>query len=63
MDAACAIYPAFLAAESTGTVAVMNSFGYMEDYYKGPLGEGAGLMLPSVKTSPGFCFFVPYCIS
>jgi ABC-type nitrate/sulfonate/bicarbonate transport system substrate-binding protein len=52
MDAACAIYPAFLAAESTGTVAVMNSFGYTEDYYKGPLGEGAGLMLPSVKTSP-----------
>jgi ABC-type nitrate/sulfonate/bicarbonate transport system substrate-binding protein len=52
MDAACAIYPAFLAAESTGTVAVMNSFGYTEPYYKGPLGEGAGLMLPSVKTSP-----------
>jgi hypothetical protein len=28
MDASCAIYPAFLAAKPTGTVAVMNSFGY-----------------------------------
>lgn len=52
MDAAIAIYPAFLAAESTGTVAVMNSFGYTEDYYKGPLGKGGGILLPSVKNSP-----------
>ena len=52
MDASVAIYPAFLAAESTGTVAVMNSFGYTEDYYEGPLGKGAGLLLPSVKKSP-----------
>lgn len=51
MDAAIAIYPAFLAAESTGTVAIMNSFGYTEPYYKGPLGEGAGILLPSVKKS------------
>ncbi len=54
MDASIAIYPAFLAAESTGTVAIMNSFGYTEDYYKGPLGEGSGIMLPSVKKSPFF---------
>ncbi|MBV8914353.1 MAG: ABC transporter substrate-binding protein, partial [Acetobacteraceae bacterium] len=52
MDAAIAIYPAFLAAESTGTVAIMNSFGYTEPYYKGPLGEGGGILLPSVKKSP-----------
>lgn len=52
MDASVAIYPAFLAAESTGTVAIMNSFGYTEDYYDGPLGKGAGHMLPSVKQSP-----------
>ena len=52
MDASCAIYPAYLAAESTGTVAVMNSFGYTEDYYQGPLGTGAGILLPSVKKSP-----------
>lgn len=52
MDASVAIYPAFLAAESTGSVAIMNSFGYTEDYYDGPLGKGAGHMLPSVKKSP-----------
>ena len=52
IDASCAIYPAFLAAESTGTVAVMNSFGYTEDYYEGPLGKGGGILLPSVKKSP-----------
>ena len=50
-DATCAIYPAYLAAESTGTVAVMNSFGYTESYYEGPLGKGAGILLPSVKKS------------
>lgn len=54
MDASIAIYPAFLAAESTGTVGIMNSFGYTQDYYKGPLGEGAGHLLPSVKNSPFF---------
>lgn len=52
MDASIAIYPAFLAAESTGTVGIMNSFGYTESYYKGPLGEGAGITLPSIKKSP-----------
>ncbi|MBV9748782.1 MAG: ABC transporter substrate-binding protein [Acetobacteraceae bacterium] len=54
LDAAIAIYPAFLAAQSTGTVGIMNSFGYTEDYYKGPLGEGGGILLPSVKKSPFF---------
>jgi hypothetical protein len=29
----------------------MNSFGYTEDYYQGPLGKGAGILLPSVKKS------------
>jgi ABC-type nitrate/sulfonate/bicarbonate transport system substrate-binding protein len=51
-DAASAVYPAYLAAESTGTVGVMNSFGYTESYYEGPLGKGAGILLPSVKDSP-----------
>ena len=51
MDASCCIYPAFLAAESTGTVAIMNSFGYTEDYYEGPLGKGGGILIPSVKKS------------
>lgn len=51
MDAACCIYPAFLAAQATGTVGIMNSFGYTEDHYEGPLGKGAGILIPSVKTS------------
>lgn len=49
MDASCCIYPAFLAAQSTGTVGIMNSFGYTEDHYEGPLGKGGGILLPSVK--------------
>lgn len=52
MDAAIAINPSFLAAQSTGTVGIMNSFGYTQDYYDGPLGKGGGIMLASVKKSP-----------
>jgi ABC-type nitrate/sulfonate/bicarbonate transport system substrate-binding protein len=52
MDASDAIYPAYLAAESTGTVAIMNSYGYTEPYYEGPLGKGAGILIPTVKKSP-----------
>ena len=54
MDAACCIYPAFLAAQATGTVAIVNSFGYTEDYYEGPLGKGGGILIPSVKKAPFF---------
>ena len=52
MDAAIAVYPSFLAAESTGTAGVINSFGYTQAYYQGPLGKGGGILLPSVKKSP-----------
>lgn len=53
MDAAVAIYPAFLKANAEiGTKGIMNSFGYTEAGYKGPAGEGAGLLLPGVKKSP-----------
>jgi ABC-type nitrate/sulfonate/bicarbonate transport system substrate-binding protein len=53
MDAAVVIYPAFLKASAElGTVGIMNSFGYTESHYKGPAGEGAGILLPSVKKSP-----------
>src|SRR5689334_14371939 len=53
MDAAVLIYPAFLKANAElGTVGIMNSFGYTEGHYKGPAGEGAGILLPSVKQSP-----------
>jgi ABC-type nitrate/sulfonate/bicarbonate transport system substrate-binding protein len=53
MDAAIVIYPAFLKAQKDlDTVGIVNSYGYTEDYYKGPEGEGAGILLPSVKKSP-----------
>ena len=54
VDATCTIYPAYLAAQANGTVAIMNSFGYTEDHYEGPAGKGAGIMLPSVKKSQFF---------
>jgi hypothetical protein len=53
MDAAVLIYPAFLKAQKElGTVGIINSFGYTEAHYKGPAGDGAGHLLPSVKKSP-----------
>ena len=53
MDAAIAIYPAFLKANAEiGTAGIINSFGYTEATYKGPAGEGAGILLPAVKKSP-----------
>jgi ABC-type nitrate/sulfonate/bicarbonate transport system substrate-binding protein len=52
MDATVVGYPAFLQGQQqVGTVAIVNSFGYTEDHYKGPEGEGAGILLPSVKKS------------
>ena len=53
MDAAVLIYPAFLKANAEiGTIGIVNSFGYTEAHYKGPAGDGAGLLIPSVKQSP-----------
>jgi ABC-type nitrate/sulfonate/bicarbonate transport system substrate-binding protein len=55
MDAAIAIYPAFLKANAEiKTKGIMNSFGYTEAGYKGPAGEGAGHLLPGVKKSAFF---------
>jgi ABC-type nitrate/sulfonate/bicarbonate transport system substrate-binding protein len=52
MDAAILIHPAFLKAQKeVGTVGIVNSFGYTEDHYKGPAGEGGGILLDSVKKS------------
>lgn len=51
VDATCTISPAYYAAQASGTVAIANSFGYTEDYYEGPLGKGAGILMPSVKRS------------
>jgi ABC-type nitrate/sulfonate/bicarbonate transport system substrate-binding protein len=54
VDATCTIYPAYLAAQASGTVAIANSFGYTESHYDGPAGKGAGHLLPNVKKSPFF---------
>ena len=54
VDATCTIYPAYLAAQASGTVAIANSFGYTEGHYDGPAGKGAGHLLPNVKKSPFF---------
>lgn len=54
VDATCTISPAYLAAQASGTVAIANSYGYTEEHYEGPLGKGAGLLMPSVKKSPFF---------
>ena len=52
IDAAVVIHPAFLKAQQEiGTVGIINSFGYTESHYKGAAGEGAGILLPSVKKS------------
>ncbi len=54
VDATCTIYPAYLAAQASGTTAIANSFGYTEEHYEGPLGKGAGILLPSVRKSQFF---------
>jgi len=52
MDAGVTTLPSFLAAVPSGTVGIMNSFGYTESYYQGELGKGAGILVPSAKKSP-----------
>ena len=52
MDASVVTYPAFLPAQAIGTTAIVNSYGYTEAHYQGPLGTGAGILIPSVKKSP-----------
>lgn len=52
VDATCTISPAYFAAQSSGTVAIANSFGYTEEHYDGPAGKGAGHLLPNAKKSP-----------
>jgi len=52
MDASVVTYPGFLPAQAMGTTAIVNSFGYTEAHYKGSLGTGAGILIPSVKKSP-----------
>ncbi|TFY98819.1 ABC transporter substrate-binding protein [Ramlibacter rhizophilus] len=52
VDATCTISPAYYAAQSSGTTAIANSFGYTEAHYDGPAGKGAGHLLPNAKKSP-----------
>ena len=52
MDASVVILPALLKAQKEiGTTAIINSFGYTEAHYDGPLGKGAGHKVPSVEKS------------
>jgi ABC-type nitrate/sulfonate/bicarbonate transport system substrate-binding protein len=52
VDAAITTSPHFLKARTeVGTVGIVNSFGYTEEHYRGPAGEGEGHLLESVKQS------------
>jgi ABC-type nitrate/sulfonate/bicarbonate transport system substrate-binding protein len=52
-DAAIAHAHPFLKAKAElGSKAIANSYGYTEDYYSGPLGEGAGHLLKGAESSP-----------
>jgi ABC-type nitrate/sulfonate/bicarbonate transport system substrate-binding protein len=52
-DAAIAHAQPFYKAEAeVGTLAVVNSYGTTESHYSGPLGEGAGHLLPQAQSSP-----------
>jgi ABC-type nitrate/sulfonate/bicarbonate transport system substrate-binding protein len=52
MDAAITTLTTFLRAQQdAGTVPVLNSYGYTESNYQGPLGEGAGIFIPDAEKS------------
>lgn len=54
MDATLVGYPSFLKqrAQDDSVTGIVNTFGYTEDGYSGPEGEGAGHLLPAVRESP-----------
>lgn len=55
IDATPSVEAPFLKAAKTGAVtAIVNSYGFTEDHYAGPLGTGPGLELPARKKSPFF---------
>lgn len=45
-------HPYLKAKVELGTEAIANSYGTTEDYYSGPLGEGAGHLLKNAESSP-----------
>ena len=53
MDALLTFYPAFLQVEDKGDLQILvDSFGTTGPGYEGPLGKGAGILVPSAKKSP-----------
>lgn len=54
MDATLVGYPSFLKqqAKDDNVVGIVNTFGFTEDGYQGPEGNGGGYLLPGVKDSP-----------
>ena len=55
IDATPSTEAPYIKAANTGAVtAIVNSYGFTEDHYQGPLGTGSGLELPARKKSPFF---------
>jgi len=53
VDAVTATETSYLQGQQEGVSAgLVNSYGFTEEYYAGPLGEGAGIQLPAVEGSP-----------
>jgi len=54
MDATLVVSTAYLKqrAKDDSIIGIANTFGYTEDGYRGPEGDGANHLLPSVKMSP-----------
>jgi ABC-type nitrate/sulfonate/bicarbonate transport system substrate-binding protein len=53
VDAVTATETSYLQGQQEGVSAgLVNSYGFTEEHYDGPLGEGAGIQLPAVEGSP-----------
>ena len=53
IDAVVATETSYLRGQLDGLITgLLNSYGFTEEHYDGPLGEGAGIQLPAVQDSP-----------
>ena len=53
LDAVVATETSYLRGQLDGLITgLLNSYGFTEEHYDGPLGEGAGIQLPAVQDSP-----------
>jgi ABC-type nitrate/sulfonate/bicarbonate transport system substrate-binding protein len=53
IDAVVATETSYLRGQLDGLITgLINSYGFTEEHYDGPLGEGAGIQLPEVQDSP-----------